>query len=211
MWILLLFIVGSVAATYYRYVIKRDYAVEAQTDCDPETEKCFIWKCDPRALEGEEKCTGVPDNDIWYYQVVRRNAKNIPLCDPKDENCAALTCEPGEQGCSVEFCTPENVPNGEECNDPEKYILENPPEEGTCEEGDEECLQAQEEECAPDDEECLAAQEDTECAPDDEECLSAQEEESGEECAPDDQECLDAQAAKEECAPGDENCNSSGN
>jgi len=158
-------IAASVALTYWRIVVKRDYIVQAQTDCDPETEKCFVWKCNPNSTVEGEACTGDPESDIWYYKTIRRNAKNIPLCDPNNEECEALVCAEGETDCSEELCTDKNVPEGETCNDPEQYILENPPEE-----------------------------ESEECAPDDEECLSAQEE-PAEECAPDDQECLDSQSS----------------
>ncbi len=67
------------------------------------------------------------------------------------------------------LCDSENVPEGEYCNNPEQYKIDNPTEE--CDPDDEECLSEQEEECAPDDQECLDAQE-SECDPDDEECLS---------------------------------------
>lgn len=161
-------IVGSVAATYWRYMVKRDYIIEAQIDCDPETENCFIWRCDPMSLEEGEKCTGVADNDTWYYKILRRNAKNIPLCDPKDENCTALTCPTGESECEEILCAPENAKKGEECSNPEQYLKDNPPEEdecdtesgeceeeAACEEGNEECaLDTDSEECAPDDESC---------------------------------------------------------
>src|SRR4030042_7189710 len=167
--VLVILIIGSVAATYWRYMVKRDYIIEAQIDCDPETENCFIWQCDPMSLEEGEACTGVPDNDTWYYKIFRRNAKNIPDCDPNDENCLAYVCDEGEADCSEELCTPENVPDGEEWNDPEQYLLENPPEED-CEEGDEECMV--EEECEEGDEACLSELEEKagEGAPDDEEC-----------------------------------------
>lgn len=188
-----LLIAASVAVTYWRYMVKRDYIVQAQTDCDPETEKCFIWKCNPASDVEGEACTGDPEADIWYYKIVRRNAKNIPLCDPNDEECTALVCTEGEAGCSEDLCTPENMPEGETCNDPQQYLLENPPED--------------EEECAEDDEECLAEQEaaGAECEEGDEECAA-----ESEECAPDDQECLAAQeedsATEETCALDDEAC-----
>lgn len=180
-------IIGSVAVTYWRYMVKRDYIVQAQIDCDPEIENCFIWQCDPMSLEEGEKCTGVPDNDIWYFKIFNRNAKNIPDCDPKDENCLAYVCGEGENGCSEELCDPENSAEGEECSTPEQYLLENPP----VEEG---------EECAEDDEACLAEQENVECEEGDEECLAEQE---SAECDPESEEC---EAPAEECAPGDEEC-----
>jgi hypothetical protein len=188
--IIALLIAGSVAVTFWRYMVKKDYIIEAQADCDPETENCFIWKCNPNSMEEGEECTGVPDNDIWYYKIVRRNAKNIPLCDPNDENCEAFTCPEGEKDCEEVFCVAGNAKEGDECNDPEKYILENPPEENaTCEEGDTECE---------------AAAENEECAPDDQECLDGQS--SEEECAPDDQKCLDS----EQPAPTDDKNQKSG-
>ena len=186
-----LLIVGSVAVTFWRYMVKRDYIVQAQTDCDPESEACFVWECDPESTEEGYACTGDPEEDIWYYKTIIRNAKNIPNCDPNDEECTALVCDPGEIDCSEELCTAENVPEGESCNDPEQYLIDNPLEE----------------ECEEEDEECLAEQEVIECEEGDEECLA--EEAADEECAPDDQECLDAQDAEdteETCTADDPTC-----
>lgn len=155
-------IAGVVALTSIKYFVAKDYYVQGQIDCDPETEECFVWKCDPNSTIEGEKCTGDPEEDIWYYENVRKIANQIPVCDPNDENCEALSCAQG-QDCEVTLCNESNVPEGEECNDPQKYLEENPPEEEgeECAEDDEECLSAQEEECAPDDEECLKS-EDTE-------------------------------------------------
>jgi hypothetical protein len=166
-----LLIAGSVAVTFWRYMVRRDYIIQAQTDCDPTTENCFIWKCDPASTVEGETCTGDPESDIWYYKIIHRNAKNIPDCDPKDENCTALVCDPGEKDCSEELCTPENVKAPDTCNDPVQYNIDNPPE------GD-----SRDEECAPDDVECLQTQ---------------KSDDAGEACAPDDQECIDAQGSKE--------------
>ena len=65
-----LLIVGSVAVTFWRYMIKKDYIVQAQTDCDPTTENCFIWKCDPNSTVEGEACTGDAEKDIWYFVFV---------------------------------------------------------------------------------------------------------------------------------------------
>ncbi|HRY82871.1 MAG TPA: hypothetical protein P5232_04215 [Candidatus Moranbacteria bacterium] len=130
--VLFLLIAGSVALTYWRIMIKKDYVVEAQTDCDPETQKCFIWECDPASTVEGEACTGDEENDIWYYQIARRNASLIPLCDPdKDENCLPMDCDPStENDCEIIFCNDENKIEQEvECNDPEEYLKNNPAEE----------------------------------------------------------------------------------
>jgi len=122
-----LLIAGSVAVTYWRIMIKKDYIIEAQADCDPTVEQCFVWECDPESDVEGEKCTGNADEDIWYYEIVRRNASRIPLCDPADENCEALVCGENELECEYIFCTEENKEEqGVECNDPVAYALENP-------------------------------------------------------------------------------------
>ncbi|MDO9231116.1 MAG: hypothetical protein Q7U36_01385 [bacterium] len=134
---LLLF--GSVGATYLRIVVFKNYIVEAQVDCDPETEKCFVWECDPESSVEGEACTGDAENDIWYYQLVRRKAYNIPLCNPdEDENlpageagCVPMECDAEtEKDCETIFCNDENKLEQEvECSDPVEYLLSNPIEE----------------------------------------------------------------------------------
>lgn len=173
--VLALLIVGSIVVTYYKYMVKRDYIIQAATDCDPESEACFVWECDPESTVAGEECTGVADNDIWYYKNIERNASRMPLCDPNDENCDALVCKENEPDCLEVLCTPENVPEGESCNNPEQYKIDNPPEE-ECAEGDEECVSNEEIDCAEGDEECVSVGSE-ECAPDDQECLDAQESE----------------------------------
>ncbi|MEK9151399.1 MAG: hypothetical protein AAB547_02105 [Patescibacteria group bacterium] len=130
-------IAGSVVVSYYKFMIARDYIIQAEAECDPYTEACFIWECDP-TVEGE--CTGDPVEDTSYYKLIERNAKNIPLCDPNDEDCDALTCPEGEAECSFTLCDPATAEaDGVVCNDPAVYTLENPieeDEEDTEEEGD---------------------------------------------------------------------------
>lgn len=129
-----LLIAGSVSVSYYKFIVKRDYIIEAQADCDPYSEKCFVSVCDPSA--GEE-CTGNPKEDTSYYKIIRRNAQNIPLCDPKDEGCEALVCPSGEKECEIIFCDPETAKEGVVCNDPDVYTLENPIETSDAEAGSE--------------------------------------------------------------------------
>jgi hypothetical protein len=133
-----LFLAASVGATYLRVMVFKDFIIEAETDCDPSLEICFVWECDPEW----EECTGDPEEDIAYFKIIRRNAKNIPLCDPRDEDCRALVCEPGEQECEFVYCDAETGAYYEvECSDPETYsemLLENTEEEADlyCENGD---------------------------------------------------------------------------
>ena len=123
----------SAAVTYYRTIIKKDYIISAQADCDPSVDKCFIWKCDPTATDETLKCTGDPEKDTWYYQIAKRKAANIPLCDPKkDENCDPWTCADGEKDCSATFCDAQTSKEQKvECSDPVQYNIDNPPAEDT--------------------------------------------------------------------------------
>jgi len=102
-----LLIVASVAVTYWRIVIKKDYIIEAQAPCDPATEKCFVWHCDPESDVDGEKCTGNVEEDVNNYKIVKRNASRIPLCDPADENCQALVCGKNEPECEYTYCDEE--------------------------------------------------------------------------------------------------------
>ena len=147
-----LLILASVGATYWRIMVKKDYLIEAQTDCDPYVDACFVWECDPESDVEGEACTGDPETDTWYFQVIRRNAGNVPLCDPNDEECDALVCGENEPECEYEFCTEENMEDqyAAFCNDPEQYALDNPEEEEyECDlENEEDCVEAEGDESA---------------------------------------------------------------
>lgn len=174
-----LLIAASVAVTYWRIMVNKDYIIEGQTDCDPYADVCFIWECDPESTVEGEACTGDPEMDSWYFQVARRSAANIPLCDPDtDENCDPWTCAEGEKDCSVEFCTEENMEAqyAVSCNDPVAYAEENPYE---CDpEIDEDC---EETACDP--------EADGECGEEETECEGEECEEADDECANMEEEC----------------------
>ncbi len=149
--VFLVLILISVGITYWRIMIKKDYVIESQIDCDPYSETCFIWECDPESNIEGEACAGDLEEDIWYYKIAKRNAMNIPLCDPNDEECDALTCDPAlEKDCAIILCDEKtSVEQEAECNNPGEYNLNNPPEdekEEECEEGDGECDMAEDSE-----------------------------------------------------------------
>jgi len=141
--VVVILIIGSVALTFYRTIIKKDYIIEGQTDCDPTFDRCFIWKCDPASSAEGDGCTGDEEKDIWYYQIVQRKANQIPLCDSdSDENCQPWECDAGEEDCLTVFCDEETAAEQElECSDPVQYNSDNPPAEdmSACAEGDDQC------------------------------------------------------------------------
>jgi hypothetical protein len=114
-------VILSVGVSFLRFFVLRDYMIQAQASCDPRTEVCFIYHCDPSA----EECTGDEVADTSYYKLIDRNAQFIPTCNPTSEGCAALECPVDEPGCVVTFCTPDN-PDGIECTTPETYREEHP-------------------------------------------------------------------------------------
>lgn len=120
----LLALVGSVLATYYRYFIKKDFYIEAETECDPRSEACFIYVCDP---ESEEDCPEEEAERISYYKLIKKKASAIPLCDPSDAACDALDCS-DSRNCEVLFCDPEASSEEEEivCSLPDEYNAQYP-------------------------------------------------------------------------------------
>lgn len=120
-----LIILASVAITFNKYFILKDYYIQAETECDPTTERCFVYECD---LETEE-CSENPEENISYYKLITKKAYMFPDCDPNnDENCPALQCAPDED-CKYSLCEEDNEAEDIVCNDPEEYIKNNPPEE----------------------------------------------------------------------------------
>ena len=108
---------------YYRFFILRDYDITGKTDCDPQTEECFIYMCDP-ALD--EECSEDPVDQMSYYKLIRKKANLLPFCLPGEDGCPVLACNPGEE-CEEILCNADNVPEGEDCNDPQRYLEENSP------------------------------------------------------------------------------------
>lgn len=127
-----LLVVGSIAATYHKVFVLRDYMIEAEAPCDPYTESCFVYICNPI----EEECTGDPEEDTSYYKNISRNAKNIPLCDVEDESCTALICPPNETDCSVTLCDAATATEDTICNNPVAYALLHPIEDELLDEGE---------------------------------------------------------------------------
>jgi hypothetical protein len=120
--VVVLTIAGSVFATYYRYFIKKDYYIEAQTDCDPSMEACFVSVCDP---ETDPECPQEESERAYYYKLIKKKASSIPLCDPNDPDCLALDCS-DKNVCEETLCDPENPGEDITCNNPEQYNIDNP-------------------------------------------------------------------------------------
>jgi len=115
-------IASSIGFAYYRIMLRHDYNIESQVDCDPTTEKCFVYHCDLTV----EECTGDEVKDTSYYKIVKRNAGKIPLCDPKDESCQPFVCGENEKDCEEILCDLQTKQESDQCNDPVQYVIDNP-------------------------------------------------------------------------------------
>lgn len=111
-------ILGTVIMTYYRFFEARDYMVQAQVECDPSEESCFVYVCDPAV---DEECVAGSLEDAFYYKLINRLARNAPLCEADATTCVTLPCAADEAACSYTLCDMETVEDGETCNDPDEY------------------------------------------------------------------------------------------
>lgn len=108
---LALLLIISIGATYYRIFVVRNYQIVSELDCDPETEKCFVYTCDPAT---EEDCDATDPN--YYYKKISKNASQIAVCDPHTrDDCPELNCAPNEPKCSIEYCDVETATADEPC------------------------------------------------------------------------------------------------
>ncbi|MCC7004872.1 hypothetical protein IT397_03075, partial [Candidatus Nomurabacteria bacterium] len=105
-WVMFVLIIISVAITFYRYVIKKDYIIIGHITCNPKIESCFYVPCD-----GSDCPT-----EIEYYKKISKKAYNIELCDPSTEGCNPLVCKENEQDCQINTCSLDNLEEGEKCS-----------------------------------------------------------------------------------------------
>ncbi len=114
--VLTLLILGSVGVTFVKIVILKDYQVIAETSCDPQIEKCFVYVCDPAS---DSSCSVVESERTSYYKMVSKKAANIAICEATVEKLGCdgeLSCIENEKSCSYTFCDPNNLIEGESCS-----------------------------------------------------------------------------------------------
>jgi len=88
-----------VCATIYRFNIQQNYLVAFESDCDPETQSCFVY------------CENDDCNDPFFYSVIEREAAqlhemcgaDVTVCDAayscnNDTTCKNLFCDPSTDG-----------------------------------------------------------------------------------------------------------------
>ena len=106
------------AMAFYKFYILKDYYIKAEASCDPATEKCFIYECDPA---DDAECPENVEERISYYKMIEKRASALPLCDPNSSDCPPIVCRAGED-CRETLCDGEAEAAGEQCSDPAEYL-----------------------------------------------------------------------------------------
>ncbi|MDR3559496.1 MAG: hypothetical protein P4L58_03790 [Candidatus Pacebacteria bacterium] len=122
----------TIVVTFCKFFILKDYYIQAQADCDPTKEACFVTTCDPSQ---DDTCPTDPAKQTSYTKLIRKKASEIPLCDPSDKSCDALACGSGAD-CQVIYCDKDTVGDGETCNDPAEYNKKTPPSDNNADKKD---------------------------------------------------------------------------
>lgn len=130
------FIVMAVA--FFKFYVFKDYYIKSEAECDPETENCFIYECDPAE---DSECPENPDERASYYKLVEKKAYALPVCDSADLECSPIACQEGED-CTEILCDEASKAEDEQCNDPEEYIKNQEETKGNdeCDADDENCI-----------------------------------------------------------------------
>lgn len=116
--ITLLVVLGSIVYSGYKLFVQKDIMVSSEVWCDPETEgPCYVWVCEP---DWWTPCTGDPEEDIWIYKYVEKQAYDMEPCDPviaqsgifaqvdEYEYCPDPECTESDKGeCTTTYCDPE--------------------------------------------------------------------------------------------------------
>lgn len=90
-------LVLTAGASFFRFVIKKDYLVSFETECDPLTQNCFIG-CD-------DDC-----NNEYYFSITEGGAYELyKNCGKDVSSCEyAQTCNHDTNAnCSTSYCDPE--------------------------------------------------------------------------------------------------------
>ena len=110
LWVFFSLILVSIALSFYRYMIKKDYVISAEAACDPKAQKCYVRNCE-EDKEGTGCDTLTEGQKSYYYTMIERNYRNID-CQSGDKRCTeVLPCQEGERDCREVLCV------GKECSE----------------------------------------------------------------------------------------------
>lgn len=90
-----------------------DYFLKIQIDCDPDKDRCFVYRCSP---DEDVECPEDEAERNYYYKIIMKKAYLATECELEDGVCAEMSCE-GDLLCKEVLCEEGNVPEGEFCSD----------------------------------------------------------------------------------------------
>lgn len=112
-------VLAIVGYRYQQYVVEKNYVVDAAAPCDPSQNSCFVADCSP---EEEADC------DLTPYEKVELPGTDAPDC-LLENSCDAFTCD-AANGCTITYCSPEAVEDGEACTDVATTSADGPADDG---------------------------------------------------------------------------------
>ncbi|MFA5888846.1 MAG: hypothetical protein WCW47_00330 [Candidatus Paceibacterota bacterium] len=104
-FVLFTIIAISVILTFIKIVINKDYIITAEVSCEPTTEQCFMWECDP---EVDDVCSDNSEENISYYKIINKKASDIAKCEATIEKIGCgeeLSCVEEETSCFYTYDT----------------------------------------------------------------------------------------------------------
>jgi hypothetical protein len=121
--ILIIIIIGVIS--YFRFIVRHDYLVGYEGECDPTAESCFIG-CN------DDTCT-----EEYYYTKMQKYAPDLYAeCGKDITDCeAADVCLPEDQKCSVTYCDSE-IDGFDACTVVEDFSVLNENKEGFLEDNE---------------------------------------------------------------------------
>lgn len=93
LYTLLPLLVIFIGVSFFRFIIKNDYLVTYEIDCDPSINSCFVGHDDET-------------NEQYYYSQITKYAPEIyEECGSDITDCEnANICLPNEPQCFIEYC-----------------------------------------------------------------------------------------------------------
>ena len=96
-FIILFFVIVVTVISYHRFMVRNDYVVSYEGECDPSVSSCFIG-CE------DDECT-----TEYYYSKVQKYAPDLyEECGLDITDCdEASVCYPNDGKCSIVYCDPQ--------------------------------------------------------------------------------------------------------
>lgn len=100
-YIILIFLLLAIGASYYRFAVILDYRVLYEADCNPEINSCFVG-CEDDLCEY-----------YYYYNYVESNARVLSeVCGENASMCdTSILCDIEGSDCVITYCDKNDLSN----------------------------------------------------------------------------------------------------